>query len=184
MYATKKPNKTFTTRNKQATSVFTSFSDTKIRGYSLSWLSIRDILLSLGCFRVQGGVIRISSDRDDRMIFLGLKFSISGFFWVGKFLQVLFWVAWFKQDFFGYSKLMFLFFVSYHLMLSENFYGLEIQHGSILSFVGNTRDYLGFYFCPHSTIPVTWNPEYPPGFKVAGYSNSRSSLQWTASESF
>ena len=29
-----------------------------------------------------GGVLRISSDRVDRRIFLGLKFSISGFFWV------------------------------------------------------------------------------------------------------
>ena len=46
-----------------------------------------------GCFRVQEGVLRISSDRDDRMIFLGLKFSISGFFGVGKFLQVFFLVA-------------------------------------------------------------------------------------------
>ena len=32
-----------------------------------------------------GGVLRISSDRDDRRIFWGLKFSISGFFGVGKF---------------------------------------------------------------------------------------------------
>ena len=36
------------------------------------------------------GVLPISSDRDDRRIFGGLKcyFSISGFFWVGKFWQV------------------------------------------------------------------------------------------------
>ena len=33
-----------------------------------------------------GWVLRISSDRDDRRIFWGLKFSI--FFWVGKFWQV------------------------------------------------------------------------------------------------
>ena len=32
----------------------------------------------------------IPSDRDDRRIFGGLKFSISGFFWVGKFCQVFF----------------------------------------------------------------------------------------------
>ena len=32
-----------------------------------------------------GGVLRISSDEDDRRIFLGLKFSIPGFFWEGKF---------------------------------------------------------------------------------------------------
>ena len=39
-----------------------------------------------------GEVLQISSDRD-RRIFGGLKFSISGFFWVGKFCQVLFLVA-------------------------------------------------------------------------------------------
>ena len=38
-----------------------------------------------------GGVLRLPSDRNDRRIFLGLKFSISGFFWVGKFWQVFFW---------------------------------------------------------------------------------------------
>ena len=65
---------------------------------------------------------------------------------------------------------MFLFFVSYHLRLSGNFYGSKIQHGIFLGFVGNPRDFFGIDFCPHSITPVTWNPEYPPGFKVAGYS--------------
>ena len=37
-----------------------------------------------------GGVLRISSDRDDQRTFLGLKFSISGFFQEGKFWQVIF----------------------------------------------------------------------------------------------
>ena len=32
-----------------------------------------------------GGVLGISSDGDDQRIFLGLKFSILGFFWVRKF---------------------------------------------------------------------------------------------------
>ena len=32
-----------------------------------------------------GGVLGISSDEDDRRIFLGLKFSIPGIFWVRKF---------------------------------------------------------------------------------------------------
>ena len=31
-----------------------------------------------------GGVLRISSDGNDRRIFLGLKFLIPGYFWVGK----------------------------------------------------------------------------------------------------
>ena len=37
-----------------------------------------------------GGILQISSDRDDRRIFWGLKFSISGF------RQVIFWGAWFN----------------------------------------------------------------------------------------
>ena len=37
-----------------------------------------------------GGVLRLPSDRNDQRIFWGLKFSILGFFWVGKFWQVFF----------------------------------------------------------------------------------------------
>ena len=33
----------------------------------------------------------------------------------------------------------------------------------IFFWVGNSAwDFLGFDFWPHSIIPVTWNPEYPP----------------------
>ena len=37
-----------------------------------------------------GGGLGISSDGDDRRIFLGLKFSIPGFFWVRKFGKYFF----------------------------------------------------------------------------------------------
>ena len=37
-----------------------------------------------------GWVLRISSDGDDRRIFGGLKFSIPGFFWEGKFGKYFF----------------------------------------------------------------------------------------------
>ena len=37
-----------------------------------------------------GGILRISSDGDDQRIFLGSKFSIPGFFWVGKFGKYFF----------------------------------------------------------------------------------------------
>ena len=48
-----------------------------------------------------GGVLGISSDGDDGRIFLGLKFSIPGFFWVRKFgLGSLIWVG----IFWGYKK--------------------------------------------------------------------------------
>ena len=36
------------------------------------------------------GVLEISSDGDDRRIFLGLKFSIPVFFWVRKFGKYFF----------------------------------------------------------------------------------------------
>ena len=36
------------------------------------------------------GVLGISSDGDDERIFLGLKFSILGFFWVRKFGKYFF----------------------------------------------------------------------------------------------
>ena len=50
------------------------------------------------------GVLRISRDGHDRRIFLGLKFSIPGFFWVGKFGNYfLGWVD-LSRDFSGYSK--------------------------------------------------------------------------------
>ena len=50
-------------------------------------------------------VLRISSDGDDRGIFLGLKFSIPGICWVGKFGK-LYFCGWLdsRSDFFAYSK--------------------------------------------------------------------------------
>ena len=51
-----------------------------------------------------GGVLRISSDGDDRRIFLGLKFSIPGFFWVGKFGKYFFGWLDLSRDSLGYSK--------------------------------------------------------------------------------
>ena len=49
----------------------------------------------------------------------------------------------------------------YHLMLSGNFYGLEIWHGIVRRLNFGPGIFEGIDFCPHSTIPVTWNPEYP-----------------------
>ena len=51
-----------------------------------------------------GGVLRISSDRDDRRIFLGLKVSIPGLFWVGKFGKYFFGWLDLSMDFFWYLK--------------------------------------------------------------------------------
>ena len=88
---------------------------------------------------------------DDRRIFWGLEVSISGFFWVGKFWQIFFWVAWFNVsgNFFGYSKLMFLFFVLYHFMLSGNFYyGWEIRHEIFWGINFGPRIFWGFCLKP------------------------------------
>ena len=51
-----------------------------------------------------GGILRISSDGDDRRTFLGLKFLIPGFFRVGKFGKYSFGWLDLSRDFFGYSK--------------------------------------------------------------------------------
>ena len=53
--------------------------------------------------------------------FGGLKFSISGFFWVGRFWQVFFWV--FKTNV--------SIFVLYHFRFFRNFYVKDIWHGSL-----------------------------------------------------
>jgi hypothetical protein len=60
---------------------------------------------------------------------------------------------------------MFLFFVLYHLVLSGNFYSLEIRHGIFwgLNFGPGIFGvlfeapgiFLGFDFCPHSITPDT-----------------------------
>ena len=44
----------------------------------------------------------ISSDGDERRIFGGLKFSIPGFFWVGKFGKYFFGWLDLRRDFWGY----------------------------------------------------------------------------------
>jgi len=46
----------------------------------------------------------VPCDGDDRRIFLGLKFSILGFFWEEKFGKCFFGWLDLSGDFFGYSK--------------------------------------------------------------------------------
>ena len=49
-------------------------------------------------------VLQISSDRDDRRMSLGLKFSVLGFVWVGEFWQVFFGQLHLTREFWRYSK--------------------------------------------------------------------------------
>ena len=116
-------------------------------------------------------MLRISSDRDNRRIFWVLKFSFPGFFWFGKFGKDFFgWLDLIK-DFFGVIKTILWFAV---VLAYDNFrwYGEEINSNIqfrmfflvqwlswvLLEALGN---FLGFEFCPHSIIPVTWNPPGP-----------------------
>ena len=63
--------------------------------------------------------------------FGGLKFLILGFFGTENFGKYSFGDLDLSRDFYGYSKLMFLFFVLYRLMLSGNFYGWEIWQPTV-----------------------------------------------------
>ena len=51
-----------------------------------------------------GAILGISSDGDDGRIFLGLKFSILGFFWVRKFGKYFFGQLDLSRDFLGVLK--------------------------------------------------------------------------------
>ena len=70
-------------------------------------------------------VLRISSDGDDRGIFLGLKVSIPGFCWVGKFGK-LYFCGWFdsRSNFFAYSKQSEVAFCIMVLMKQETLLGV------------------------------------------------------------
>ena len=92
--------------------------------------------------------------------FIGLKFSISGFFEVGKFCQLFFGIAWFKLGFFSGFKAIWRFLIvpphPGRIVPRINFYGTEIRHrifwgsnfgpGSFLGFVWSPRDFFGFWF--------------------------------------
>ena len=71
-----------------------------------------------------------------------------------------------SRDFLGYSKLIFIFFVLYHFMLSGNFYcGSEIRHGIFWGINFGPVIFFFFFeaqgifsvlvFAPHAIIPVT-----------------------------
>ena len=71
-----------------------------ILGKAHLYLELLLITANLGGFlfflslkQIPGGILWISSDSNNQRIFLGLKFSISGCFWVGTFWQETFGVA-------------------------------------------------------------------------------------------
>ena len=86
-----------------------------------------------------------------------------GIFWGRKILASIFWVAWFKKRFFRTFKT----YVSIFRVLSFNaFWKFFMARKFGMGFVGVLMEalgiFLGFDFVPHSIIPVTWDPEYPP----------------------
>ena len=117
------------------------------------------------------GVLWITSDRDDRKIFLGLKFSNFRIFWVGKFGKNF--IGWLdvSRDFFlgihnnlkihgsagatNKNSISNLFFMLYHLMLSGEFYGWENQHGFLCVLIFGPGIFVGSGFCPNLIIPIT-----------------------------
>ena len=80
---------------------FTKPPTAKNKMHSNSDLVKVPLSLNLG----RGVVLRISSDRDDRRIVLGLKFSIPGLFWVEKFGKFFFVWLDLSSYFLEYSKL-------------------------------------------------------------------------------
>ena len=96
-----------------------------------------------------GGVLRISSDGDDQRILGALKFSIPELFWVGKF---------------GKYFLCGLSFLNLYIcfrVISFNPFRKFLRHGIFWGSIFGQRifllGFLGFLFCPHSIIPVTWS---------------------------
>ena len=102
-----------------------------------------------------GGSLRISSDRDDRRIFWGLKFSISWFFFlgggVGKFWQVS-GAHNLQLLFSGFSRSLEIFYGSetgHGIFLRLNFFG----PGIFLGFVWSPTDFFRFLIFPSFDHP-------------------------------
>ena len=131
---------------------------------SIKWVSTIGDLKVIPQDFIPRGVLWITSDGDDRKIFLGLKFSNFRIFWVGKFGKNF--IGWLdvSRDFFlgiqnnlkihgsaratNKNSISNLFFMLYHLMLSGKFYGWENQHGISLRVNFWSRDFCGFWFLP------------------------------------
>ena len=97
--------------------------------------------------------------------FEGVRFSISGFFWVGKFWQVFFWVFKTNVSIFRVISFFVLCFLEISMTgdLHGIFWGLNFSQGIFLGFVWSLRDFFGFWFLPpfdhpcHSKFGVpTW----------------------------
>ena len=142
-----------------------------------------------GGLHVGRGILRISSDGDDRRVFWGLKFLIPGICFGKKIWQVFFRVyktIWrFVITSYGMMNKQTQHLVSnvsiFHIISFSTFWKL-LRPGNLAwdCFGVNFRrgDFLGFGFCPHSTIPVTWNSEHSPPPPPFGRRHHYSSLRY------
>ena len=137
------------------------------------------LLEDMSSFLCPGGwVLRmISSDRDDRRIFWGLKFSISGFFWVGKFYQAFFSLGLLdlSRDFLGIQnnpKIRDSYIICCFL---ETFmawkFVIGFFWGIFWGFVWSPKDFFGFWFLPPFDHPCHLKCPSPLGFCNRYYSN-------------
>ena len=123
--------------------------------------------------------LQISKDGDDQRILGGPKFLILGFLWDSKIWQVLLWGGLILGVFKTIRR-----FVVVPVYPSRTV--RQIKYNQIK--YCTKRYILGFDFCPNLTIPITWNPEYPPGYiyidfevRYPGEDNvneTASTLQW------
>ena len=52
--------------------------------------------------------------------------------------------------------------IALRIKYNQTCWGSEILHGRFWALMFGPWIFWGFDFCPHSIIPDTWNPEYPP----------------------
>ena len=103
------------------------------------------------------GELRISSDGDDRRIFWGLKFSIPGLFWEGKFGKYFFGWLDLSRDFWGIQnnlKIRGSARLSRPRSSAWIFWGSIFGPGIFLGFVGSPRDFFWILiFAPIRSSP-------------------------------
>ena len=145
--------------------VFAGYISSKIDDYPDAIL--RNQKRSFSCAVPEGGGY---SGEDDRRMFLGLKFYIPGFFWVGKFGKYIFGWLNLGRDFLRIQnnlklsscimllmkqKIMFLVFrvllesrrlgnLAWDFFFLEIGGGLNFGPGIFVGFVGNHRDFFAF----------------------------------------
>ncbi len=112
-----------------------------------------------------GGVLRDQSDGDVRRIFLGSKFSIPGFFWVGEFGRYFFGWLYLNRGFFWVliqTKVPWRGLGNLGVIWQGIFFGRFFGPGIFLGNVGRLRDFFGSWVLPPFDHPRHFDPGVPP----------------------